>query len=499
MAHIVLNGRGQVTERTIKELPLTDKGQAIYWHPEVPGFGVVCGKTSRSYIAQGKVMVGGRRRDRRITIGSVETWSLDEALVRGRKKLVQMGSGIDPKEVAREEALVARVEGWTLRSMLERMRQRKGTRYGPGYGADLERYMADMLDLKAAEITGRLVNERYWAIQEQVKKRRKTTGVATANRVMRDFRAIWNYIDGIDEELGRNPVKSLRHDWISTPTKSDRIPEEKLGEFWQAIWDQPFVAGRDVVIFMLLTGFRRRVACSLGVDEWDSEAGVIRFGAGRMKGGKEWSVPVSTQVKALLDRRMSVTVGDEWLFEGKMAGRGKRRKSVDGWVKEPRYALDRVAKEVGFECSIHGLRRTFSSEAIPVIGEVQRKMLMGHSLGGDVTTAHYSVMGLEALRPAAQAVSDKIVGYGPDWVIDRIRTGEVSGNGMDSKAIAEQQLANNEAGYVNSLSIKPFEKDSTITVGDVLEEHWFGSKLEAEKMALEAKKQSHEAADKGGP
>nr|WP_254448208.1 integrase family protein [Ruegeria sp. HKCCC2117] len=424
----------------IEGLALTDKGQVLWWFPPeiLKGFGVLCGKTSKSYVVQAKITVNGRRRDRRVTIGTVGVWTLDDALAKGRELLRMMEDGIDPKAVASAAEADAEVEGWTLKSMLERVRRKKGA----GYGGDVERWLSDWMDLPAEQITGRLVNDRYHWIIDDVKARRGTSGITSANKVMRELKAIWNYIDAIDEELGRNPVRGLKHDMLPTPTKSDRIPSDGLAGFWREIWAEPFEAGRDLVIFLLLTGMRRGVGCSLAVDEWDSRERVLRVAGERMKSGRSFEVPVSAEIAAMLDRRAGLS-RHGYIFEGKTAGRGKRRVSDEPWVKEPRYVLDRVGGRCGWKCSVHGLRRTMNSEAIGIIDPTFRKILMAHSLGGEVNEANYSVVDVEALRPAAQAVTDRLIGYAED--ADEVRGRIQSGAGCvpDWKAKAAEQLDRN--------------------------------------------------------
>lgn len=434
MPQLPTNGRGQVTDRTIEEIPFSPK-QVLMWHPSLPGFGVLVGKSAKSYVAQAKITVSGRKRDRRITIGNTDVWRLADAEARARDLIMQMQAGVDPRAEARDAA-EREANVWTLRKMIDHARRAKRK---PEYAKELERWCADWLDLSHGQITGRKVHDRYLKIIADMQAKGKS-GISTANDVMKYLSAVWNSVNRLDEELGRNPVAALKGTKLATPAKADRIPEDKLCGFWDYIWDEPFISGRDVVIFMLLTGLRREVACGFRAEWWDSESRMMRIPGAAMKMGKDFVAPVSQEVAGLMDRRLGICRGGVYLFEGKAHGRGKRRKPGGDFVKEPRYILDRVRAKLDFECSVHGLRRTFSSEAAMCIGEVPRKMLMGHAAGGDITMRHYTSIGSESLRADAQAVTDRIIGYASD-------PKETSRRVIDGVRPVMDSVQKREAGY----------------------------------------------------
>ncbi len=406
MAVLPVDGRGRVTDKTVRAIPLAQKGQVLYWHPTLPGFGVRVGKKARVYICQAQVKVGGRKRDRRETIGSADVWSLADAADRARELITLMQSGVDPKHQS---------DGIdTLEDLLARARESRGETYA----SVVDKYMADFLERRLVDIDAGAVERRYREIIEGVRSRKKAgakysaaPGVATANGVMRALSAAWNFVAALENGIPDNPVRKLATAKVirKTPTKDDVIPEDKMAAFWDGWMSYDWQVGRDLLALLVLTGIRRNMACAMRIEEFvagsGNSGGVIRFDAARVKSGKDVELPVSAEVAGLLERRAKKAV-DGWLFPSS----GKT-----GHVVEPRFGLDKICEGIdGLRVSVHGLRRTFGSAAMFEMGEIQRKVLMMHSLGGDVTSAHYSVTTPEALRPYAQRVSDRLIGLASD-------------------------------------------------------------------------------------
>ena len=156
--------------------------------------------------------------------------------------------------------------------------------------------------------------------------------------------------------------------------------------------------GRDLILFLLYTGFRRREATTLRWDNVDLGKKVIRLAAATTKSKRTLELPMSDLVYELLVRRREV--GDAgWVFPAN---------SRSGHVEEPRHYLEQVARATGIEVSVHDLRRTFVSVAESTEMSVYAlKALVNHSLGGDVT-AGYVQHSTERLRVPAQRVADEL-------------------------------------------------------------------------------------------
>ena len=79
-------------------------------------------------------------------------------------------------------------------------------------------------------------------------------------------------------------------------------------------------------------------------------------------------------------------------------------------VVDPRKVLNHANKAAESEVTIHGLRRTYASLLDTLdCPPCPLKALLGHSLRGDVTTNHYTQIGVERLRPWAQKYEAKVI------------------------------------------------------------------------------------------
>src|SRR5262245_37901428 len=94
--------RIKLTQKAVDKLkaPTQNGAPVIYWDTGLKGFGLlVSGKTAtKTYIAQ-RDLPGGRTR--RVSIASVQETSLAEARERAAKVLLDMRTGIDPKQQRR--------------------------------------------------------------------------------------------------------------------------------------------------------------------------------------------------------------------------------------------------------------------------------------------------------------------------------------------------------------------------------------------------------------
>src|SRR3954447_14771379 len=101
----------KLTERAIHKLPAPDPSgkQTLHWDAELKGFAVLCSGTTsaKTYIVQRTLPDG---RNRRLTVGPVNTLTLDKASSLAADMLHQLRHGHDPKHKS---------DNPTLRSTLE--------------------------------------------------------------------------------------------------------------------------------------------------------------------------------------------------------------------------------------------------------------------------------------------------------------------------------------------------------------------------------------------
>ena len=171
---------------------------------------------------------------------------------------------------------------------------------------------------------------------------------------MRVLRALHNNVAYLstDAALPPNPVR-LKGSWHKPPPRKGHVRADQLAAFHDAVLGLPSPVGRDLILFLLFTGFRRREATTLRWSDVDFDAKVIRLAAATTKSKRTLELPTSDLVLDLLKRRREV--GDAgWVFPAN---------SKSGHVEEPRHFLEQVAKATGIEVSVHDLRRTFVSVA----------------------------------------------------------------------------------------------------------------------------------------
>lgn len=92
----------KINKAFVDQTELPSAGQKIYWDPELKGFGLrVTSGGSRAYVVQARVQGRSIRR----TIGEHGTFTAEEARLRARELLLQMGYGKDPKLKAIEQKI----------------------------------------------------------------------------------------------------------------------------------------------------------------------------------------------------------------------------------------------------------------------------------------------------------------------------------------------------------------------------------------------------------
>jgi len=142
-----------LSDRAIALLPLASSGQYFARDTELPGFAVLIGKRSKTFVVQGDIRECGQRLSVRMKIAEVGDLSTQKARARAKEILGKIGKGVDPREKKRnQEDDQQTIASPTLRQAWERYRdahmKRKGRSDGTieNYRDHVERLMADWLD-----------------------------------------------------------------------------------------------------------------------------------------------------------------------------------------------------------------------------------------------------------------------------------------------------------------------------------------------------------------
>lgn len=408
-----------LTKTYIERLPRPEAGkQVFYWDDDHRGLGVRVTIGSKVFVFQSRL----NSQVIRSTIGDFPTWSVAMARERGRELMVMIDKGIDPRQVAKKKA----EEDVTLAQVFEQFKKERPLkeRTKADYAYYMQRYFVDWSTKPINRIDAAMVAKRY---QELV----ASAGAAQGSVAMRMLRSVLNFAQatyGV-AVLPTNPVASLtaKRAWLRSNVRTDHLRTHEIKPFVDALraWETPVLGA--YLEFVLLTGARRREAATLRWKNIDTKAGVLTFKD--TKNHTDRLMPITPRIGELLDAMKALKMG-EYVF----ATMGKNGKPTH--VSEPRKAIANANGVAGSAVTTHGLRRTYATvlesldcPAYPL------KALLGHSMKGDITTANYTQITVERLRPWAAKYEEfmlKLVGNSGSAKLVTVRNQVVAKSGSRS-------------------------------------------------------------------
>jgi integrase len=231
---------------------------------------------------------------------------------------------------------------------------------------------------------------------------------------MRHLRAYFNYamgeyIDSNDMPIVlHNPTKVLSHvkAWNREKRKQTVIKTYDLKAWFKAVMDlpqhqlntkQPNTAEicRDLFLFILFTGLRRREATNLMWSNIDFKDHSLTIED--TKNHETHSLPLTPFLLEVLERRKSDSL---YIFQGT---------THDKPLNDPKKQLDKVRKISGVYFNLHDLRRTFITIAESLdINTYALKQLLNHKDQRDVTGG-YIITDMERLREPMNKITDFIL------------------------------------------------------------------------------------------
>lgn len=253
------------------------------------------------------------------------------------------------------------------------------------YRYNLDRYLGDWKG-RALDAIG---NDRA-AVRALYHSVVKQYGKASAAQVIRMLSAVYRHARRVDAELPETPTIA-----VNLPVLKSRdwaMSGEPLVVWWKAV-DALKPVKKMWWITALLTGARRASIEALKWADIDLSKKTIRFRV--TKGDRPYLVPAADRlIRQLIAYRDSGDVPpSEWVFP-----------SGDGH-------LTNVRDDKRGVTSAHHCRHTFRT-TLAELGATsdQARLLMGHSLGRDVSTNYITGTApllLESLRPLANAVAEQ--------------------------------------------------------------------------------------------
>jgi integrase len=231
---------------------------------------------------------------------------------------------------------------------------------------------------------------------------RKDHGHSAANQVVRLVSAVYNWQRKVDRSLPESPTTACDLDEIKA--RDWAFDDAQLKAWWSAtkITDDGellelgvktlFPVKRGYWLTSLLTGARPRSVENLKWQDINFDKRTILFR--HNKGNMPYLIPMSDTLHDILTsyRDSELVPQAEWLFPS--------AQNKTGHFTNVKNDKDGVAAK-------YRLRHTFKTRLTQLgFTNEQGKMLMGHSLGGDVATGYISApLLIESLRPVVNALA----------------------------------------------------------------------------------------------
>lgn len=154
--------KAKLTKSFVERTPFTSKGQVAYCDTELPGFYLIVGMQSKSYVAQKDV----RGRSVRCTIGRHGPFTAEEARKIAKDKLYLMAQGINPNEQDEQERAKVITLATVFESYLTTRRNLK-QRTKDDYRYIINRYLDDWQGRLITDVTKDMVGARHARIAEE--------------------------------------------------------------------------------------------------------------------------------------------------------------------------------------------------------------------------------------------------------------------------------------------------------------------------------------------
>ncbi len=311
----------KLTKAAVERVPLTVKGQEVYWDTDLKGFGLLVGMNTKSFVVQTNI----KGKAVRVTLGPFGIHSVDEYRDRARRQIGAMKDGIDPREEAKREIR----EQWaeearsvTLDAAFKEFKRVKASKLKEytlkDYEGVMRRNFGDWLEMPLKNITPAMVQSRHAQIQSDIAERHKddrhnqNRGEAHANGSMRVFRAVYNFALVAYEDAGlpANPVRRLSNTraWFKDRRRQTIITIHQLPAWYKAVTGltdilNPEAAAttRDWLLLLLFTGLRRMEAATLTWDRVDFVGKTLTVS--ETKNGEVHTLPLPSHLHDMLKTR----------------------------------------------------------------------------------------------------------------------------------------------------------------------------------------------------
>jgi integrase len=324
--------------------------------------------------------------ERWMGLGPLHTVSLKEARERARKARLQLFDGVDPidaKNSERTARALAAAKAITFETAAKqyfaaREKSWKNPKHRAQFLSTLQTYSFPKIgNLPVAKIDLGLVLQVLEPIWQK-----KTE---TASRVRGRIENVLDWATVRGYRQGDNPARwhgHLEHvlparSKIQKPIHFPALPYSEIAEFIAALRQREGVAARALE-FAVLTAARTSEVIGAVWSELDLGHKTWTVPAGRIKGGREHRVPLSTQALKILGS-LPQEAGNEFVFIGPRRG-GLSNMAIAS-------VLSRMGRD---NITVHGFRSTFRDWAAESTGYPNHvvEMALAHRISNQVEAAY---------------------------------------------------------------------------------------------------------------
>ena len=360
----------KLTKATVERLALPPgKNELLVFDEGLPGFGLrVRGGGKRTWIVQYRI----GQKQRRVTLGNVETIDADNARRRAKKALSKVNLGTDPQlEKAETRTQAALTFGSIVENYLARYASK---RLKPRTLSDAQRYLrkhlASLSELPVQKVMRADVAAELARIAEK-------NGGFAANRARAALSSLysWAIAEGLTEA---NPVVGTRKA-VDEIARDRVLTDEELRLIWRHAGEEDYGA---IIRLLILTGQRREEVGGMRWSELDFGTRSWRISAQRTKNGRAHDVLLSPPAVDILQAR-GRHEGRDLVFgsrEGAFSGWSRAKAALDARIQG---ALDRGRLK---PWRLHDIRRTVATRmadlgVLPHVIEAALNHISGHKAG----------------------------------------------------------------------------------------------------------------------
>ena len=392
------------TKTVLDNLPIPEGKSRPYYHDsETPGLGLrVTSNGVKSFMVQRRI----NKKPQIVTLGRYPEMTIQISRRMAIKALSSISEGVNPTKQKEEKTLKDITLGQVFSDYIENRRTTLKANTQKNYVGTFNSYLIEWEDKPIDDISGKMVLQKHREITKSSPSR--------ANTVMRHLRAYYRFAINEYEDRNNkpiftyNPVDKLSHHkvWNREKRKQTVIKTYDLKKWYEAVMALPqhqykdiYIESaetcRDLFLFILFTGLRRREASTLmwgNIDFKDHSLTIEDT-----KNHETHSLPLTPFLLEILERRKSES---PYIFQGT---------TPDKPLNDPKKQLDKVRKISGVYFNLHDLRRTFITIAESLdINTYALKRLLNHKDQRDVTGG-YIITDMERLREPMNKITNYIL------------------------------------------------------------------------------------------